>query len=195
MLTVYSRHVEACRHRADRRRLNGRCPKWAQGRLRGKLVRRSLNVRDERAALRIARDWEIADCTPSEEREPPGLTPEAARDEFLDDLRARNSKPSTVRKYRLILDRLASSCAKNGIRSTRELSASDLRRFRSAWPQAAATRAKMQRQLQRFCRFATRAGWIADDPAAGLESIRVERRPTLPFDERERADLERHRRL
>ena len=189
MLTVYSRHVWDCRYRSDRRWLKCRCPKWAQGRLAGNLVRRSLNVRDERAALRIARDWEITGCAPSEERESPRLTPEAARDEFLDDLRARNSKASTIRQYRLILDRLASFCANNGIRSTRELSSSDLRRFRAGWTQAAATRAKMQRQLQRFCRFATRAGWVADDPAAPLESIRVERRPTLPFDEREMAQI------
>jgi site-specific recombinase XerC len=75
-------------------------------------------------------------------------------------------------------------CCREGVTSIENLQPADVRRFRASWNQAPSTRAKLQRQLQRFSRFAVKAGWLGADPTSDLESIRVVRRPTLPFDRR-----------
>src|SRR5664279_430185 len=92
MLTIYRRHRAKCKFKG--RRAKCFCPIWAQGLLRGKPVRKSLDVTSWEAAQKIARDLEIAgDDIPSVRD---------ACDRFITYQRSRKISTETLRKFEIL---------------------------------------------------------------------------------------------
>jgi hypothetical protein len=56
MLHLNRRHLEGCGKR--KRQASCSCPVWVQGRLHGRMMRKSLGIRNGQSAQSIVRDWE-----------------------------------------------------------------------------------------------------------------------------------------
>ena len=60
MLTLFRRHLRACKHSKKGRSYRScGCPISVAGTLRGEKIRKSLDLRNWEAATRLIRDWEI----------------------------------------------------------------------------------------------------------------------------------------
>ena len=58
MIALYRRHVAGCKNKSRKQR-NCRCPIWAEGTVHDEKVRRSLELSNWEAAVRLIREWEI----------------------------------------------------------------------------------------------------------------------------------------
>jgi hypothetical protein len=57
MIALFRRHVAACKFTSRKDRFC-RCPIWAEGTVHGEKIRRSLDLRNREAAVRLVREWE-----------------------------------------------------------------------------------------------------------------------------------------
>src|SRR5262245_53685089 len=101
MLIAFRRHQAPCRYKSRRFR-NCKCPIWVQGSLAGEYVRRSLNLRAWDAATDLIRAWESSGRVGQIRVKIPSTTEAVAQ--FLADATARNLKPSSLKKYRRLLE-------------------------------------------------------------------------------------------
>jgi len=58
MLSIYRRHVAGCKNRSRRQR-NWRCPIWVAGTLYGEATKKSFDLSNWEASVRLVREWEI----------------------------------------------------------------------------------------------------------------------------------------
>lgn len=181
MLTVYRRHRKACGHRDKGRGYRGcQCPIWVDGILAGEEIRKSLGLRDWQRSQEKVREWESRNATTVEEQRGPIGVEEACK-EFLRDAEARGLRASTLYKYRLLFEQLEAFAADVGFRFLKEFDLTMLRRFRATWPNRNFSARKKLECLRAFFRFAQAGGWVAENPAAKLESPKVSQPPVLPF--------------
>ena len=124
--------------------------------------------------------WEEKGSLPSV-TEPEPISIVRACEDFLTEARARELADSTCYKYRLLFGQMKSFAHDNGFRFLRELDVSALRKFRASWPNKNFSAGKKLESLRTFYRFAQVNGWIADNPAAKLESPATRRPQILPF--------------
>jgi len=123
---------------------------------------------------------------------------QTACDEFLENAKARGLKDSTRYKYRLLLSlpenaeqqnqqvkkrspSLQEFARDHGLRFLRELDVPILRKFRACWTNENFSAQKKLESLRTFFRFAQVNGWVADNPAAKLDSQKTSRPQVLPF--------------
>ena len=108
MLQLYRRHSRTCPHRKKGRTYTKcTCTIHADGELNGKRFRASTGVRDWQRALRKQAAWESPDT--------PILKPvQDAIDAFLTHYR--EFAPSTLRKYRNVMNHLADYCDTDALR-------------------------------------------------------------------------------
>jgi integrase/recombinase XerD len=174
MLDLYRRHLASCKFRT-RDRKNCSCPLWVQGRLHGRMMRKSLDVRNWEAAQRIVRTWESR---------PLGevLNVSDAVKRFINDCEARSLKPETLRKYQLMQQELT---AQFGRRPIDGISVEDLSSYRQSWKLAPITSRKKIERLRTFFGFCLEREWIEKNPAALLRAPKMTFTPTLPFNEDE----------
>lgn len=180
MLTIYRRHLDKCSKRAlGRRWRRCRCPIWVQGTLRGKRVRKSLELISWEAAVAEIREWE-RDGIGAEL-----VTVEIAVERFLEDCASRNLSRHTVRRYKQELGEFSDWAKKKGIRLLRSVGIDDLREFRASWTQAPLTSVKKLERLRAFLRFCVDSKWIEENGARRLKPPKVKHNPTLPFSDEE----------
>lgn len=132
MLNLYRRYQPPCRYRSRRYRTCN-CPIWVQGSLRGEYIRRGLNLRSWSAATDLVRDWE-ATGEIGVVKKPDIPTIAEAVDLFLQDARAQQLSPETIRKYQNLLSkRLVGWCEAKGYRYLKQLGVEQMRQFRATW--------------------------------------------------------------
>src|SRR5712692_7532087 len=93
MLHLYRRHLAACGRK--KRLTHCSCPVWVQGRLHGKMLRKSLGIRNWESAQKIVRDWEARIGASI-------VSVKEALTRYVADCEARHLRSETLRKYRRI---------------------------------------------------------------------------------------------
>jgi integrase/recombinase XerD len=202
MLSLYRRHVKACRFfsgkstNGNRRSNNCRCPVHVDGYLAGKRVNRSLKVRDWTRANEIIRDWEIAGSTQEAPRTETTIT--EACEEFMADVEAQRLSDASVKKYKVLLvnrrrpenrekhsPSLTEFCAENSIRFTSQVTLPVLTRFRGEWKDGAIAGGKKLERLRAYGGFLLDRGWWKENLAQKLKRPKVTDPPTMPYTQEE----------
>jgi integrase/recombinase XerD len=178
MLTIYRRHMAACKFKGRKHR-NCNCPIWTAGTLHGRKIKKSLDLHSWEAAQKLVRDWEI-------KPEGGGITVKMAVEKYLSDAEARNISDSQMRKLRLVLGELERNFGPVAIGS---VTVDDLRKIREAWKVAPITMQKRLEMLRSFFRFCVDSGWIDRNPAKVVRLPIVIQNPTLPFTELEMENI------
>jgi len=162
--------MAGCKHRS-RRHKHCQCPVWAEGKLHGKRIRQSLDLRNWEAAVRLVRDWEVNGPSFS-------VLVNHAADRFLEDAAARNLAPASLLKYRQVVNAIKHDF---GERTVRSITVDELRTIRQGWTVSGTTVVKRIEFLRAFFRFCMDSGWIQTNPAKAIKMPKVHRKPTLPF--------------
>ncbi len=173
MLHLYRRHLASFSRK--KRKANCSCPVWAQGRLHGKMMRKSLGICNWGSAQAIVRDWEARIDGRSQ------TVPEAFG-YFLADCVARNLKAETIAKYRLLQREMIAWFPHRSIDSLRlqEISA-----YRESWQLAPVSARKKIERMRTFFKFCEQRKWSDENPAVFLKPPRATFSPTLPFSSEE----------
>ncbi len=175
MLTLFRRHLSSCKFRSKgRKHKSCACPIAVEGTLHGKKIRKSLDLRNMEAAIRLTREWEI-------HGEAETVTVRQACEKFLADSEAR-LKSQSVKKYRHLVEELKREWRELPVRS---ISVDDVRTLRNSWKMAASTTRKRLESLRGFFRFCQDSGWIQTNPAKAVKPPQVRQPPTLPYSESE----------
>jgi hypothetical protein len=173
MLSVYRRHVTGRKNRSRRRR-NCRCPIWVAGTLYGEAIKRSIDLSNWEAAVRLVREWEIS--------KPSGtVTIGEACARFLSDAEARKLREGSLLKYR----QAAKALEPLADHPLRQVSVEDIRRLRESWKIAGITMQKRLETLRSLFKFCVESGWIETNPAAAVKGSKVSQPPTLPFTDKQ----------
>jgi len=133
------------------------------------------------------REWEAAGDQTAPRTEP--ITIEQAWEQFLADAEARNLRPPTLSKYKLLRRRMDEFARQYGLRFLREFDLAMCRSFRTAWPLENLAALKTLERLRAFFRFAQEAQWIADNPARSVKNPKVSSSPTMPFTTAEMSEI------
>lgn len=187
MLVLWRRHGKKCPHQS-RTSKKCRCLIYADWRIDGKRIRRSMGLRDWGLAQQRARVWESEGIAAGGE---PVLV-KAACEKFLADAEARDLRPPTLYKYKLLFRRLQEFADENGIAFVRSFDVEWTRKFRESWTNKGghAARKKLE-NLRAFFKFAEDSGWTDSNPASKIKPPKLESAPTLPLSaEEERKILE-----
>lgn len=178
MLSVYTRHSARCPKVDDPNWKRCRCPKWINGTLIGRFIRKTAKTRSWEKAEELSRQWEVA-ASP-QKIEP--IRIEAAVEAYLADAKARELREATLYKLKGIFQKQFLAWAKdNGLRFLKEIDLRLLREFRATWTGGALAKKKKQERLIGFFWFCIRAGWLTTNPTQGLGRIAVDATPTDYF--------------
>jgi integrase/recombinase XerD len=195
MLTIYRRHTVPCPYAGDRfyRRCN--CPMWISGTLHGRLIRESLKTRSWAKAEEIKRRMEDSLDPASAAAITAPITVKTGVDAYIQDGVDRGLTDSTLDNRRILLQRLRDRdnkhrcalpsllefCEDSKLVRLVDLTLPVLREWRSQWAAEASTRSERQKVLSQFLIFCVRSGWLKDNVAPMLGSIKVDREPTGTF--------------
>src|SRR6266436_7635021 len=152
MLHLYRRHLESCTR--TKRNANCSCPVWVQGRLHGRMMRKSLGIRNWESAQKIVRDWESRVGTSM-------ISAKEAFERYIADCEARHLRSETLRKYRLMQRELI---AEFGGRPLDAVGIDELSRYREKWTLAPGTARTEIGLLRAFFHFCVDRGWIEKNP-------------------------------
>ncbi len=181
MNTIYRRHLASCPHRSRRER-RCRCPIWAQGTLRGKGIRKSLDLTSWERAQGMVRDWESLGKFGEK---PKVVTVEGACASYLADCGQRSLAKESLKKYRCDLNELQAYAGRIGVLLLEEFSIEEMWDFRGTWKNAPLSAGKKLERLRSFFRYCHESKWIETNPARGIKAPQVKDGPTLPFTEDE----------
>jgi integrase/recombinase XerD len=158
VLTIYRRHRAGCKFKG--RRAKCFCPIWAQGMLRGKAVRKSLDVTSWEAAQKIARDLEIAGQDIPNVKE--------AFNRFIEyKKKVKKNSTETVRKLELLSrDFEHFRCLINS------LTADEVSKVVEQWAMAPSSTSKKLERLRSFFNFCVDRHWITSSPAKGMKGAK-----------------------
>jgi hypothetical protein len=177
-LSIYTRYSAHCPKRDDINWRRCRCPKWINGVLDGKFIRKTAKTRSWEKAEELKRTWEVADSPKSAEP----ITIEAAVEAYLKDAKARELREATLYKLEGIFRKQFLGWAKDkGLRFLKEIDLPLLRDFRATWKDGALAKKKKQERLIGFFWFCVRASWLAANPTTGLGRISADPTPTDYF--------------
>jgi len=163
------------------------CPVWVRGMTADeRYIRQPLQTRDWTRGIDLAGELEATGIMPqSPKKEPASATIETWQSKFVEDQKSRNIAESTRRKYEVLFRQLIAFAKKKGIRHAAGLSAADLREFRNSWKDNALSKSRKQDRLRKLFKFAISEKWVSENPATGLERIRIEHKQKLPFTDEE----------
>lgn len=152
----------------------------------GQYIRRSLKLTNWERAEEKKRELEGVEEVPpsSKPQQPRPITVRDAFAAFYEDCQVRNLNDATLRKYRLLRDRL-SDFAGLHCPSLKELNIERLRAFRSTWKDGPRAAGKKIGRLRTFFRFCIDNQWIERNLALLLKASLVKDKPTLPFSREE----------
>jgi site-specific recombinase XerD len=183
LLTIYRRHYPPCKfagYKEPRRYRTCKCPIWVQGSLRGEYVKKGLDLRAWEAATDLVREWESAGRVGQIRVEVPTIA--EAVEKFLDDAEARNLRPSSLKKYRRLLEgEFLPFCAARNVAQLARLTVEFVREFRDSLDHSPVTVQKKLECLRAFLAFSQASEWISRNPAKAVKLPRVERRQVKPF--------------
>src|SRR6516164_5153640 len=95
MLQIFRRHQDSCKFaKKGRKHRHCNCPIAVEGRLRGKMIRKSLDVRSWEAAQGLVREMEIVGQAVPTVKEASGR--------FIEYQESRRLSPDTIQKFRLL---------------------------------------------------------------------------------------------
>lgn len=181
------------------------CPIYADGTLNGSFKRRNTKAVVWDEAKAVAGSWEsmgrwdapqqvapAQEVSSKPEPEPQGTLIETAIAAFLQEHESA-SAPNTVKKYRLLMGKLASFAASRGYLRLHQIRPLDVREFQQSWGVSPLTASKHLGIIRSFFQYALISEWIDRNPAA---LVRRQRRQAtdakaperLPFSD---AELER----
>ncbi len=113
------------------------------------------------------------------------LTVKKATDDFEADAK-NNIKPSTLKQYRILFQRLNDYCRGRGYVFLRQLGVVQVREFRGSWSTwSPRTSGKHIERLKRFFSWCVENGWLEESPAKPLKSPKVGETDVVPFTEEE----------
>jgi integrase len=174
MLTLFRRHLKSCKNRAKGRAYRAcQCPLAVEGKLHGRLIRKSLDLRGWEAGLKVIRDWEIEG---NEEQ----ISVKEAWKRFIADCASRGVGAAQTGKYKLLEREMVAEFGELNIKA---VSVDDVRRYRESWKLGAVTSGKKLERLRSFFGFCMDSGWIEKNPAKAIKPPQVEENPTLPYSE------------
>ncbi|MBS1830564.1 MAG: tyrosine-type recombinase/integrase [Acidobacteria bacterium] len=147
------------------------------GKLHGQPLRQSLLTTDWYKAERIVEDWERGiyaskrvECLAD------------AIGQFQRDAEGRGLRKPTLKKYRILFDRLQAWCAENHVALLADLTPEALRAFRESWSLSSGiTWNKNLERLRAFCGFCVDSGWMEKNPAKAVKRSTETHLPTLSF--------------
>ena len=178
MLSVYARHSNDCPKKDDINWKRCRCPKWINGTLDGRFIRKTAKTRSWEKAEELKRRWEEAESPKKIDL----VTIEQAVEAYLADAKARELRDATLYKLEIIFRKQFLAWVRDkGLRFLKEIDLSLLRDYRAAWKDGALAKKKKQERLIGFFWFCVRAGWLNSNPTQGLGRISVDPTPTDYF--------------
>jgi integrase len=117
------------------------------------------------------------------------LTVQKATDDFERDAK-NNIKPSTLKQYSILFDRLNGYCKQHGYVFLKQLGVVEVREFRNSWTTySPRTAGKHIERLKRFFKWCVENGWLQQSPANPLKSPKSEPTDVFPFTEEEVAKI------
>lgn len=175
MLTVFRRHLKSCKFAAKgRKHRHCGCPLAVEGKLRGRMVRRSLDMRSWDAAQKLVREWEV-------EGDRPVLVKDAV-DRFLADRESMKLSEAMMRKYKHVAKELRDSI---GTLPLRNVTVDDIRKLREAWKLAPITSQKRLEMVRKFFGFCVDSEWLDRNPAKLVRMPPAKYDPTMPYSDSE----------
>jgi len=139
MLTLFRRHLKKCKHATEGRKYRScACPLSVEGTLRGEPIRKSLDLRNWEAAVRLIRDWEF-------EGKDDTMTARKAVERFLADRKAMNLSDAMMGKYRRVGAEIEAAFGDLPLRS---ITTDDVRKLRESWQYASIT---AQKKMGKSC--------------------------------------------
>jgi len=165
MLSLWRRHEGKCPHKAKGRSWTKcSCPVWSDGEFDGRRIRQSLETRDwARAGRKLARlEDELSSPVTSAQTERSGKSVAEATEAFLAQ---REVEPSTMRKYRRVMNRVVSFAEKRGESSVADLALEWLDEYRVSRNLCPLSWSKELQLLRTFFEFCLDRGWASQNPA------------------------------
>ena len=182
MLVLFRRHLKNCEHYQDGRKWRRcRCPISVEGSVAGEKIRKALDMTSWEAAQQWARDKEASGTLHT----PSAVTLAEAVAKFYEDAPARNLKPATVKKYKVVLSQLTTFAADKSVVFLKQISVSFVRDFRASWKDSPISGVKKLERVRAFFGWCGRSGWMKSNPATSVDTPVVDGVPTLPFDVKE----------
>jgi integrase len=149
-----------------------KCPIWANGRVLGKLIRKSLKTRNWETAQRLVRDYER-----DGEQLALGISVSDACEKFLEYMRGRNFRPPTIWKYEL----LAKELKREFRGSLGAVSLGDLEAYQTSWKLAPISQVNKLSRLKKIFKYCFKRGWIRANPTIDMEPPVFIRKQVIPF--------------
>jgi hypothetical protein len=146
-----------------------------QGKLHGKPMRKSLDIRSWEAAQKMVRDWEARQLGA-------GLSVKEALARFVADGEARGIGAAQMGKYRLLERELT---AQFGNMPVNGISVDELSKYRESWELSGISSQKKVERLRTFFRFCMDRNWCEKNPASKLSLPMFIRPQVQPFSDDE----------
>lgn len=146
--------------------------------MRGKLIRKSLEVRSWTAAQKIVQDWEIYGIKNV-------MTIDEALDRFIDQHEANGSAPATIGKFKLLRNECIEFFADMPLR---EIGVDDIARYRESWSMSPISAKNKIERLRSFFKFCMEREWMERNPASPLKLPKIVELERKPY---EAAELEK----
>lgn len=182
MLTIFRRHLKACKHRGEGRKYRRcQCPIHVEGKLGGREVRKGLQTRNWEKAAQLIQKWEAA----AQVTESGTVSLSDAWKNFLADLEARKLSAQTIRKYKLLERTMTAFGQARGLDGLAAFDLDALTAFRSTWRDGVRTAAKKLERLRAFFRFAFDRKWVDANHAAKVKLPKIPASPTMPLSREE----------
>ena len=172
MIQIFRRHLAGCKFKSRKNR-SCRCPIWAEGTVHGEKVRRSLDLSNWEAAVRLVREWEVSKPEKT-------VSMSDACDRFLADAKARKLREGSILKYEQAVKTLRTID-----KTVRQVTVEDIRKLRESWGISALTMQKRLETVRSFFRFCEDTGWCNGNPAKAVKAPKTDPEPTLPFSDKE----------
>jgi site-specific recombinase XerD len=110
--------------------------------------------------------------------QPVGITVAHAVLSYLEDKEEQHLSSATLDKLKTIFQKqFLPWCSENDVRFIVDVTLPHLQKWRTKWKDGALAARKKQERLRGFFYFCQRNKWVADNPAAGLSSIKADIRP------------------
>jgi site-specific recombinase XerD len=192
VLTLFVRHTEKCKYRADETAKRCDCRKHFRWRASdGVQHRRAAGTRSWTEAEVIKRDLEdqLSGRTAPAAVETVTLVSGAVKI-FLQDKQVQGVTPGVLAKYTRELARLVAHCERQRVYAVQGLTREVLTGYAATWLEtypSSQTRNIVRTRLRSFLRYCYEAQWLERIPA--LPKIAVDEPPTMPLTEGEVEDL------
>ena len=141
--------------------------------MHGEHIRKSLDLRDWEAAVKLIREWEL-------NKPESTLLVRDAANKWITDAKARQLSDGTILKYEQSIKSVKEAL---GEKTLRQVSVDDIRFVRESWKISALTMQKRLEMVKGFFNFCVASKWIKESPAESVQSPTVDPKPTLPFDD------------